>query len=106
VVLDVRAGLRAEVGARGSGRIEVPRDERLEVEARVGAGLLVFFQDVRRRMTRQRVDKGLAVLVDALELDPLEEAGIQLDGRRRRGGAGCGRCAGDDPEQQAPDQNS
>ena len=106
MVLDFRAGLRAEVGARGSGRIEVPRDERFEVEALVGARLLVFRQDVRRRMTRQRVDEGLAVLVDALELHPLEKAGIQLDGRRRRSGAGCARRAGDQPEQQRPDQNS
>ena len=51
-------------------------------------------------LTRQRIDERLAVLVDALDLDPLEEAGIQLSRRRRRERRRSARGAGDQPEQQ------
>ncbi len=87
-----------------------------QVETRVGAPGLVLLDDLLGILQRPRVDEALAVFERALHLNPLEKAGIQIDGV---GGAAApirARRAGDQAEQQPrgpthhatcrPDQNS
>ena len=101
VVLHVHAGLRAEFAGRCDRRIEVRPDECAGFEPGLALRGLVFTHDFDGRLARQRIDEGLAVLVDALHLDALEEAGIQLRRRRRRVADARARDAGEQPEQKA-----
>ena len=76
VVLHVHAGLRAEFGGRRDGGIEVRPDECAELEAGLVARGLVLLHDFGGRLARKGIDERLAVLVDALHLDALEEARV------------------------------
>ena len=88
---DIDAGARAIPRRALAGGVEARHHERAQVESWVVVRAHVFLEDCLGGRAWQGIDEGLAVLVHALELHPLEETGIQLRRGSRRSVVTAGR---------------